>query len=172
MKTLTRTLLFTIALIFAGTALAKEHGQDRRGSHGAPGLALPVVEHLTKALRRLELTAEQKKAAHAELKAMREQIRPLMLKMRENRKSLHELISAETYDSDAVAEAAAAQGSLTAEITRIAGGTAAAVLAKLTAEQRTRLAAMGERAREKRAERLERHREPETGTGAQPPDES
>jgi hypothetical protein len=75
-------------------------------------------------------------------------------------------------DAGAVAELAAKQGSLTADITRIAADTAAGVLAKLNDEQRAKLEAMGERHREKMAERKER-RKARAGERAQEgPDEN
>jgi Spy/CpxP family protein refolding chaperone len=160
MKKSIQILLFTIPLLIAGLALAADHGKERRGHRGGPDMALPGVSHLTRAMRHLDLAAEQKEAIHADFKAMREQLRPIMKQAHESRRALHGLITAQPYDADAVAELAAKHGNLTADITRIAAATAAGVLAKLNDQQRAKLEAMGERRREKMAERLERRKQP------------
>ena len=147
MNIVTRTVLLATTLIFAGAALAGGQGQDRRGNHDARGMALPAIEHLTRAFRHLDLTEEQREGIHADLKAMREDIKPLMKQVHESRRELHGLITADSYDTEAVAELATEQGNLTAEITMIASGAASALLAQLTDEQRSELEAMGEKRR-------------------------
>jgi protein CpxP len=158
MKSSMRVLLITIPLLLAGAALAADHGKDRRGHRGGPEMALPGVSHLTRAMRQLDLTTEQKEAIHADFKAMREQVRPILKQVHESRRAMHGLINAKPYDADAVAELAAKHGSLNADVTRIAANTAAGMLAKLTEEQRTKLEAMGEQRRAKMAERTERRK--------------
>jgi Spy/CpxP family protein refolding chaperone len=164
MNTVTRTLLLAVTLIFAGTAFAEGHGKDRRDHRGPPGMAMPAIEHLTRAFRHLDLSEEQKESIRTELKSMREEIKPLMKQMHESRKDLHGQITAESYDADAVAEMATLQGNLTAQITTITSGAAAGLLAQLTDEQRLELEAMGEKRRGHLKQRKERKKERPDGS--------
>ena len=160
---ITFCLLF-IGLLLAGNCVAGEHRphQDRmhqRGGPGGPGMAAPLIQHLTRAIRHLDLSDEQKASIHADLKGLRDSLQPLVKKLRESKKELHGLITASEYDADAVASNAEQQGNLTAEITMLASKVASAVLAQFSDEQRAELKAMGEERRARRQEHRERAKE-------------
>ncbi len=162
--------LLLTGLLLAGNSVAGEHGthQDRmhqRGGPGGPGMAAPVIQHLTRAIRHLDLSAEQEESIHADLQGLRGTLTPLVMELHEAKRELMGLITASEYDADAVAINAEKQGNLTAEITMIASDAASAVLAQLSEEQRAELKAMGEERRARREGHRERAKE-RRGPGA------
>jgi len=144
------------AFLLAGNTLAAERGQhsERMHARGGPDMGMQmgmqVIQHLTKAIRRLDLSEEQKTAVRAEFSGMKEDLRPLIRQLHEGRKELRGVIISEQYDADAVAAIAEQQGTLTAEITVLVSEIASSVLARLTDEQRADLQAMGDTRREHR----------------------
>lgn len=153
MNTKYRVIAACAALLLAGAAMAGDRGP--RHDRGPMGMGAEVIEHFARALRQLDLSEDQKTAIHEDLRGLRESVRPLVHEMFETRKALHQQITADAYDSDAVAELATRQGSISAEITIIASEVAAGVLAQLTDEQRAELHALAEARRAHR----EAHRE-------------
>lgn len=142
--------------LIAGSAIAgPRDGRDRGPGHGGPDMAPQFIERIGRALRSLDLSEEQRDSAHSELEALKESMKPLVKSMHENRKNLHDLVTADSYDSDAVAEVAEQQGAITAEMTILASSAAANVLALLNEEQRAQLKNMAE----ERQEFLDDHRE-------------
>lgn len=140
---ITSKLLIALAgLTLAAASFAGDPGP--RHDRGHAGMGAEVIEHVARAVRRLDLSEEQRTAIHAELQGMRETMKPLVHEMLDTRKALHEQITADQYDAQAVAEIAERQGSLTSEMTIIASGAAASVLAQLSEEQRAELQAMAE----------------------------
>jgi Spy/CpxP family protein refolding chaperone len=159
-----KLLVLITCLALAGGAFARDHGP--RPDRGHLGMGAELVSHLTRALRRLDLSEDQKEIIHADLQDLRESMKPLVRDLRQNRKALHEQITAADYDANAVTELATRQGSITAEMTIIASEVAAGVLASLTDEQRAELKAMAETRRAHRKahrdlknERRDRHEE-------------
>ena len=152
-----KLVLMLTAFLLAGNTLAAERGQhsERMHARGGPDIGMQVIQHLTKAIRRLDLSEEQKTAVRAEFSGMKEDLRPLIRQLHEGRKELRGVIISEQYDADAVAAIAEQQGTLTAEITVLVSEIASSVLARLTDEQRADLQAMGVERREHR----EGHRE-------------
>jgi len=144
-------LMFT-AFLIAGNTMAGDRGQrsERMHARGGPDMGMQLIQHLTKAIRGLDLSEEQKTAVRAELSGMKEDLRPLIRQLHEGRKELHGVIISEQYDADAVAVIAEQQGILTAEITMLVSEIASSVLARLTDEQRADLQAMGVERREHR----------------------
>jgi len=152
-----KLVLILTAFLLAGNTLAAERGQhsERMHARGGPDIGMQVIQHLTKAIRRLDLSEEQKTAVRAEFSGMKEDLRPLIRQLHEGRKELRGVIISEQYDADAVAAIAEQQGTLTAEITVLVSEIASSVLARLTDEQRADLQAMGV----ERREHQEGHRE-------------
>ncbi len=152
-----KLVLILTAFLLAGNTLAAERGQhsERMHARGGPDIGMQVIQHLTKAIRRLDLSEEQKTAVRAEFSGMKEDLRPLIRQLHEGRKELRGVIISEQYDADAVAAIAEQQGTLTAEITVLVSEIASSVLARLTDEQRADLQDMGGTRREHR----EGHRE-------------
>ena len=154
-----KTSLLLAALLFAGSAIAadQERGRDRGHMQQRGGeMGTQLIQHLGKALRRLDLSEEQKETIHADMKGLRESLKPLVKEMHAGRKTLHGLITGDGYNQDVVAEIAGKQGQLTAEITVLTSNTAATVLARLSDEQRAELMAMGEERRAHRSEHVEK----------------
>lgn len=152
-------LLIVIASLTLATAtFAGDRGP--RHDRGHTGMGAEVIERVAKAVRQLDLSEEQKTAIHAELQAMRTSLKPLVREMHETRKALHEQITADQYDAEAVAAIAARQGSLTSDMTIIASEAAASVLSQLNDEQRAELQAMAEthRAHRKAHRDMDKHR--------------
>ncbi len=157
--------LLLTGLLLAGNSIAGDHGpdQDRMHQRGGPGMATPIIQHLARAIRRLDLSDDQKDSIHAEFKGLKSTLKPLVQELHESKKDLHGLITASEYDAEAVAINAERQGSLTTEITIIASEVASAVLAQLSDAQRAELEAMGEERRAHREghhQRVRERREP------------
>jgi len=127
--------------LMAGAA-AGDRGPRHDRDHAAMGSE--VIHHLVKALHRLDLSEAQKVSIHEDLQGLRESMQPLVEELAETREALHEQITAENYDANAVADIANRQGNLTAEMTIIASETASGVLAQLSDEQRAELVEMAD----------------------------
>lgn len=142
MKIKYQSLALLTAILLAGSAVAGDRGP--RHDRGQPGMGAEVIEHFVRALRHLDLSEEQRDAIHGDLRGLKEAMKPLMDEMLQTRKALHQQITSDAYDSDAVAELATRQGSISAEMTIIASEAAAGILAQLSEEQRAELASMAE----------------------------
>ena len=123
MTKIMKVSLFLATLMFAGASFAADHGpgkgrmqKDRMHQRG-PDMGMQVIEHLGKALRRLDLSEEQKESIHADMKGLREELKPLVKEIHQGRKELHGLITADSYDADAAAAIAEQQGELTTQVT-------------------------------------------------------
>jgi len=146
--------LLVAGLVLATSSFAADRGQSkgRMNQRVGPEVAGQILEHIKGAMRRLDLNEDQQAAIHEEFAGFKESAKPLIRELHEGRKALFKAISSDQYDANLVAEIAAQQGELTAEITVIAGGAAAAVLAQLSEQQRLELKSMAEERRTFRAE--------------------
>ncbi len=162
--------LLMAALLLAASTAAAERGprHDRMNQRGGGPMGAQMIKHLTRAIRQLDLSDEQRESIRTDLKGLKESLRPLIKELHQGRKELHGLVTADSYDAGAVAALAEQQGKLSAEITTLANGAAAAVLAQLSDKQRAEMKAMGEERRahraghreKKKARRMERQAEP------------
>jgi Spy/CpxP family protein refolding chaperone len=157
-------LIAAASMLLMANASAGDRGP--RHERGHSGMGPEVMEYLTRALHQLDLTEEQKTAIHADLQGLKDSMKPLAQELRASRKALHEQITADEYDAEAVAEIAANQGSLTAEMTVIASQTASGVLARLTDEQRAELKTMAEEHHAKRKAHMQRKQQGATDEAA------
>jgi len=148
-------LIVLAGVLLMASASAADRGPHHDRAHPGMGMGTEVMQHLFQAMHRLDLSEEQKTAIHADLSGLKETMQPLMLELQESRKALHEQITADTYDAEAVAGIAARQGSLTAEMTVIASEAASGVFAQLSDEQRAELKAMGTAYRVHRKDHME-----------------
>jgi len=142
MKPLMKTILATTLLMSAGTTLAQDNNFDRndRGPRAQRGVAgMPIIERVVRAIHRLDLSDEQKDSIRAAMRDLRADAGPIMSEIKAGHKQLRELITANEYDENAVAEVATKEGDLATERLVIASRTLATVLGYLTDEQRAQL---------------------------------
>lgn len=142
MKTLMKTILAATFLMSAGATFAQntEYGPGNPGPRGQRGLqGMPVVEQLVHALYHLDLSDEQKEGIRAVLQDLRADLDPIMAEMKAARAQLKELVKADEYDEDAVAELATKEGDLVAERLVITSRALSEVFSYLTDEQRAKL---------------------------------
>ncbi len=147
MKRLTRTLVLAAALAAAPLALA-----NPKHDHHGPGPEASMARHLAGAVKHLDLSDAQAESIKALFEANKEDLKANAIASRELRETLHALLTADTLDEEALAEAARQEGQLAEERVLLTGTLASQVLAELDDEQRAELHAM-------RSERMERHRE-------------
>lgn len=154
MKNIIKLAVLLTALATTGYAIAADHGERGKRMHqrGGPDMGMQVIEHLTRAIRRLDLSEEQKDAIRADMQGFREDFKPLVKQVHENRKALHELITADSNEDEAVSAIASQLGQLTEEMTLLVSDQAASILDELDEEQRAELKAMGDERRAHRAE--------------------
>ena len=166
MNKLIITIATILALTITGTAMAQDFYDDpgnkakkhRQGQRNHQGMqSMPVVDQMMRALRRVGLTDEQKADVKVIMKGMKEEIRPIMMETKIGHGQLKELITAESFDENAVAVIAENEGQLAAERTKIVSRSLAKIYAQLTDEQRTELEVMAS----ERKERHARKREPQ-----------
>jgi len=146
----TRLTVVIAGLLLAASVSAAPRG-PREGRHVGPEYA-QVMERLGQAVGQLDLSEDQRSAIRSEFEAFRETVRPLAMEMRQGREALRDVVTAATYDAEAAAGIAQRQGSLAAKLMTASADAAAAVLARLTDEQRAELKDMAEFRREHRAE--------------------
>ncbi len=148
---LPRTLLLTALLGAAPLALA---GPEHPGHGGDPWAG--ATRHLAHAVKRLDLTTEQEDAIKAIFEANREDLKTSFVAERELREELHEILTADVLDENALADAAQRSGELTEERVLLSGTVTAAVLAELDETQKAELQAMREERQDRRRERFSR----------------
>ena len=152
-KTLLTTFLSAAFLISAGTTFAQ--GNDdwpgKRGQRGMQGM--PAVEHLMRAIRRLDLDDEQQASIQAVMKEMKTEIKPLMTEMKAGHSQLKELVKADEFDEDAVIALATKEGDLAAERIVMTSRALSEVYGYLTDEQRVELEEMATERAERRNKR-------------------
>lgn len=142
MTTIMTTILAATFLMSAGTTFAQDADSDPghsgpRAHRGMQGM--PMVEHLKRALHRLDLSDEQKESIRTILQDMKAELGPIMAEMKAGHMHLMELIKSAEYDEDAVAELATKEGKLVAQRMIMAGRALAEVYSYLTDEQRVQL---------------------------------
>jgi protein CpxP len=158
MNKLIITLITATMLIAAGTVFAEEPygGPGQKGQRNQRGMqGMPVIDQLMRGLRRLDLSDEQEESIHTIMQGMKAEVRPIMGEMKANHLQLKELVKAESYDQQAVADLANKEGELAAERIMISSRAISEALGQLTAEQKDELAAMDEHRREQRRESRE-----------------
>lgn len=142
MTTFMKTILAATFLMSAGTTFAQDADSGPghsgpRAHHGMQGM--PMVEHLKRALHRLDLSDEQKESIRTIMQDMKAELGPIMTEMKAGHMHLKEFIKSDEYDEDAVAELATKEGKLVAERVIIAGRALAQVYSYLTDAQRAQL---------------------------------
>ena len=154
------TLGLLAGLLIAGSAVANDRGHrmDRHQMRGGQDVGMQVLQHLGKAMRRLDLSEDQKLAIKDEFGGVRETLKPLMQELHAGRRDLRDLVASGEYDADTAAEIADHQGQITADITLLVSEAVPGVMTHLTDEQRAELQAMGEERQARKQERREKFR--------------
>jgi Spy/CpxP family protein refolding chaperone len=169
MNKLIITIVTTLIMTVTGTSFAQEYAdgpvkkkqrQHRQQSHRGMQ-AMPVVEATMRAIRHLDLDAEQKEGIKAIMGGLKADVRPVMLAARDNHEQLKELVRAANFNDEAVAALAEKEGELAAERLMLTSRALSKVYNLLTDEQRSELAAMAAKHKKKRA----RNRQPKDSEG-------
>jgi Spy/CpxP family protein refolding chaperone len=133
----------------SGSQYGARHGATvRRGVD--PKAAM--LRGLARATERLELDSEQEARIAAIFDDAREQLQANRQAAGDLREELRGIVTAESFDEDALAAAADREGDLSAERVMIAGIASASILAILTEEQRAELELLREEAQGRRRE--------------------
>jgi len=150
-------------LTVTGAALAQDsmanpagakNGHHQQGRHQQRGdQPMPVVEHMMRAVRHLDLSDEQQESVKAIMHGLKTQERQLMKEMKAGHEQLKELIKADSYDETAVAALAEKEGSLAAERLMSASRAMSEIYGLLSDEQRVELEVMASERQARRAEK-------------------
>jgi Spy/CpxP family protein refolding chaperone len=152
-----RTLLITALLSAAPLAYA---GPDHPG-HG-PDRSDPVAgvqRRLAGAVKRLDLTDEQRAAVRTVFEENRDDLKANRKASLAVREELHALLMQDSLDEDALAELARREGELAEERVLLGVGLASQVLAELDETQREELQAMRSDREERRRQHLDARRD-------------
>ncbi|MGD8383895.1 MAG: Spy/CpxP family protein refolding chaperone [Lysobacterales bacterium] len=142
MKTLLTTIFAAALLTIAGSAFARggDFGHGRHHAGGPPGA--PALEHFRHALRKLDLSDQQKTDIKAVMEGLRSDMQPLMKNMRANHEQLRTLVTARNFDKDAVASVAKKEGELATQRIILTSEAMSRMLGYLTDDQRAQLEQM------------------------------
>ena len=116
----------------------------------------PLVDHLMRAIRRLDLDDDQRASIRSIFQTLKTDSRATMEETKDTHLQLAELIKAENYDEAAVAALAEKEGDLAAERLILSSRALSEVYAQLTPEQQLELENM---ATERRANKGDRGRQ-------------
>lgn len=156
MKKLSIIVLTGIMLASSATVLAQD-GYGVPGYKGQQGHRnaqfMPLTDRFMRAIRHLDLSEDQKDSIHTTMQALKTEMGPIMDEMKAGHLQLKELIKADGFDEQAVADLAAKEGDLAAERILITSRAMSDVYAQLTDEQRIQLEEMRAERMERRAER-------------------
>ncbi len=152
MKALLTTIFAAALLTLAGSAFARggDFGHGRHHAGGAPGY--PAFEHFRHALHKLDLSDQQETDIKAAMQSLKKDMQPLMEDMHANHEQLRTLVTAKSYDKDAVAAVAKKEGELVTRRTILTSEAMSHMLGYLTDEQRAKLEQM-------HSERMQRFKE-------------
>ena len=161
-KLVSRTVLASLLLAVAGTALAQDPMVDSSDSmkkarhHQRGNQPMSGVTNIMRAIRHLDLSDEQKASFKEIMRGMKAEDRQLAKEMKAGHEQLRELIKAESFDQPAVEAVAEKEGALAAERLILASRAMSDVYGQLTDEQRAELEVM---ATERAARRNEKRGE-------------
>lgn len=162
MNKLITTIITSLLLTITGVTLSQDayaepgnKGQHQKRDHGIQ--AMPMIEKLMHAIRRLDLDDVQKDSIRVVMQDLKAGVHPLMQETKAVHLELKELIKADTYDEGAVAALAEQEGALAAERLMITSKALSDIFSQLTDEQRSELETMAEERHERRGERHKKH---------------
>ncbi|MCW8924850.1 MAG: Spy/CpxP family protein refolding chaperone [Xanthomonadales bacterium] len=143
MISLTTALLLTIS----GMAMAQDGapGPGNKGQRPHRGMQAPprsMMDGVLRAIKRLDLSDEQKEGIWATAHELKGKLHPVMVEMKSGQRELRALITSGKFDEKAVAELAKKEGDLIEQRILLTSEAVSNVLGQLTEEQRTKLEAM------------------------------
>lgn len=154
-------------LAVSGMAVAQDGGpgQDpgnkgQRPHRGMQAQPRTMMEGVMRAIRRLDLSEEQKEGIWATVHDLKGELHPVMVEMKNAQRELRELITSGTFDAQAVAALAKTEGDLTEQRTLLTSVAVADVLGQLTEEQRAQLEAMATERKQRAKGKRDRKRTP------------
>jgi len=162
-------------LAVSGMAVAQDGGQGpgnkgQRPHRGMQAQPRTMMEGVMRAIKRLDLSEEQKEGIWSTVHELKGELHPVMVEMRNGQRELRELINSGNFDQKVAATLAKKEGDLTEQRILLTSGAVANVLGQLTEEQKVQLDAMAterkQRAKGKRGKKGKRG-----GNGGPPPTE-
>lgn len=146
-----KTFILISVLALAPFTVVGDHEDagERFGPGGPRGddVTGSFMRHFGHALRELDLDEGQREHIRELMLGTREELHANHMATTDGMRALRGIVTAETLDPEALAEAAASAGQLAEERVLITGTTVHAVLAELSDAQRDQLRAMGEERR-------------------------
>ena len=174
MNKLMISVMTALLLAASGMAVAQDGdpgpgNKGKRPHHGMQAPPRTVMEGVMRAVKRLDLSEEQKEGIRATVHGLKGELQPVMAEMKTAQRELRELITSGSFDEQAVAALAKKQGDLTEQRIMLTSAAAANVLGRLTEEQRTQLETMA--AERKQRAKGKRGGKGKGGKGNPPPAE-
>ncbi len=153
MKTFLKSILAVTLFITAGSVFAQNSDfgpgdQGPRHDRGTPGMQ--GIEHLHRALHRLDLSDEQKTSIEGVMQRLKTEMQPILEDTRTNQDQLRNLVKADSFDQDAVAGIAQSEGQLATQRIMLTSQAMSEVFSFLSDEQRTQLDEMVAQQKNKR----------------------
>ena len=153
MNKLIITVISALFLSATGMAMAQDtdkgpdKGPDKAAGkksqrHHRGNQPTSAVEQLSRAIRKLDLSEEQKTSIHGVFKQLRTDIRPIMEEAKAGHHQLRVLTMAKEFDQTAVAALAEKEGDLAAQRMMLTSMAMSNALGYLTEEQRNQLDTM------------------------------
>ena len=163
------TIVTALLLAVSGMAVAQDYdrGPGHKGKLPQRGMQAPPqspVEGVMRAIRRLDLSDEQKESIWNITHNLKGELHPVMVEMRDGQRQLRELLRTGDFDKSAVAALAEKEGDLVAQRIVLTSEALAGIFGQLTEEQRSQFATMAE----KRKERAKGKRGKKRGKGPAP----
>lgn len=162
MNKLIATVFAGVMLVAAGSATAGDRS-DGPGKHGKNHQRGPegsmMIERFQRELRQLDLSDEQKASVKVVMQDLREQTRLIGDERKDNQELLKDLIKADSWNEDAAAQVAAADGDLAAQFTLLTSRALSDIYSQLTVDQKAELAANVEDRKDRHAAKREAHAE-------------
>lgn len=162
MNKLLISIVATLALAATGFAQAQDTDTDPTPEKKAQGQkrgpqAMPFGPDMMRALKKLDLSEEQKTSIKAILEMAREDLHPVMVEMRDGQKQIRELVRAETYEASTVATLAERAGELATTRIILTSRAMSDVRAQLSAEQLEKFDAMAARMKARHGKQRAHH---------------
>jgi Spy/CpxP family protein refolding chaperone len=148
------TVITALLLAASGMAMAQDYdrGPGNKGKHPQRGMQAPPqspVQGVMRAIRRLDLSDEQKEAVWNIAHDLKGQLHPVMVEMRDGQRQLKDLLRSGEFDAKAVAALAEKEGDLVAQRIMLTSEALAGIFDQLTEEQKSQLAAMAEKRKQR-----------------------